>query len=278
MAPSMGVYGYKPKVIYSFGFPRAIAAGGVEMDLPGQKGYNATLNGNREQLIGFRLHNGLLSSALEHAIPEQMFVTPEDPGEGISAVKALSKAAQQGQRIYHITPANAATVLPNIHIDAAAKSEITSALNAGKEVTTHTDPISVPGWSGAGYVIFDPVTGDGAYKISGGANGGAYNPQTELQDFLAWLSLWAGVLGKEILGAIVDIVNATITIVDAILNCPSHVANFIILFSISILVASALMYMIVATVGFPMLGALAASGISVALGSWLSSFRNFQCK
>ena len=101
-----------------------------------------------------------------------MFVTPEDPGEGISAVKALSKAAQQGQRIYHITPANAATVLPNIHIDAAAKSEITAALNAGKEVTTHTDPISVPGWSGAGYVIFDPVTGDGAYKISGGANGG----------------------------------------------------------------------------------------------------------
>ncbi|MCK9531977.1 MAG: hypothetical protein M0R77_15650, partial [Gammaproteobacteria bacterium] len=86
MAPSMGVYGYKPKVIYSFGFPRAIAAGGVEMDLPGQKGYNATLNGNREQLIGFRLHNGLLGSALEHSIPEQMFVTPEAPGEGISAV------------------------------------------------------------------------------------------------------------------------------------------------------------------------------------------------
>ena len=101
-----------------------------------------------------------------------MFVTPEDPGEGISAVKALSKAAQQGQRIYHITPANAATALPNIHIDAAAKNEIIAALNAGKEVTTHTDPISVPGWSGAGYVIFDPVTGDGAYKISGGANGG----------------------------------------------------------------------------------------------------------
>ncbi len=51
-------------------------------------------------------------------------------------------------------------------------SEIRAALNAGKEVITHTDNISVPGWSGVGYIIFDPVVGDGAYKISGGANGG----------------------------------------------------------------------------------------------------------
>ncbi len=51
-------------------------------------------------------------------------------------------------------------------------SEIRAALNAGKEVITHTDSISVPGWSGVGYIILDPVTGDGAYKISGGANGG----------------------------------------------------------------------------------------------------------
>jgi hypothetical protein len=39
-------------------------------------------------------------------------------------------------------------------------------------VITHTDPISVPGWSGAGYVITDPETGAGAWKIGGGLNGG----------------------------------------------------------------------------------------------------------
>jgi len=38
---------------------------------------------------------------------------------------------------------------------------------------THTDSISVPGWSGAGYIIIDPLTGNGSYKISGGGNGGA---------------------------------------------------------------------------------------------------------
>lgn len=43
----------------------------------------------------------------------------------------------------------------------------------GKTVITHTDPLPVGGWTGAGYVIFDQATGDGAYKISGGLNGGA---------------------------------------------------------------------------------------------------------
>ena len=52
------------------------------------------------------------------------------------------------------------------------KTEIRSALAVGKEVIVHTDPISVPGWSGAGYVIFDPDTGAGAWKIGGGLNGG----------------------------------------------------------------------------------------------------------
>lgn len=50
--------------------------------------------------------------------------------------------------------------------------EITTALAAGKEVIAHTDRITVSGWTGEGYVLFDPATGAGAYKITGGANGG----------------------------------------------------------------------------------------------------------
>ncbi len=30
----------------------------------------------------------------------------------------------------------------------------------------------MPGWTGAGYIILDPVTGAGAYKITGASNGG----------------------------------------------------------------------------------------------------------
>jgi hypothetical protein len=66
-----------------------------------------------------------------------------------------------------------ASALPYIHHDSATMVEIRASLNAGKEVTSHThmDAVSVPVWTGAGYIIFDPEAGDGVYKISGIQNG-----------------------------------------------------------------------------------------------------------
>ena len=61
--------------------------------------------------------------------------------------------------------------MPNLNLDAATEAEILAAVNAGKEVITHTDLVSVPGYTGAGYIVFDPVSGDGSYKIGGGGNG-----------------------------------------------------------------------------------------------------------
>jgi transglutaminase-like putative cysteine protease len=171
LAAGTGTFGYEPNVSYLFGIPRTITPGGVVMNVPivhivGQD----TNDGAKKRDYLFQV--GLISSALEHAVPEQMFVNDENPGEAISAVKALQKANAQGQRIYHLTPANQAMTLPAIHQNSLVMQEIRAALNAGKEVITHTDPVSVPGWSGAGYILFDPETGDGAFKIGGGQNGG----------------------------------------------------------------------------------------------------------
>jgi hypothetical protein len=169
-----GTIGYEPKVNYFFGIPRAIQAGGVSFDIP-YITTSAVKDGNMEKRKQYLLQTGLIASALEHATPEQMFPSqdPNDPEpDAISAVKALQKAGQAGQRIYHITQANMASALPNIHHHSATMAEIRASLNAGKEVITHTDAVSVPGWTGAGYIIFDPEVGDGAYKISGGGNGG----------------------------------------------------------------------------------------------------------
>jgi hypothetical protein len=116
----------------------------VAFDIPLVR-INATDDGNADQLKQFTLQTGLLSSALEHAVPEQLFVNEQNPGEAISAVKALQKANAQGQRIYHITQANQANILPNIHHHPDTMAEIQNALNAGKEVITHTDAVSVPG-------------------------------------------------------------------------------------------------------------------------------------
>lgn len=166
-----GTFGYEPNVQRLFGFPLAIKTGGVAVNV--RLGWvTHSLDGDSSRLRDLNLQTGLLSSALENGVPEQMFSTPTQRANGISAVKALQIAAAQGQRIYHITPTNQAQAFLNLHLDSQATSEITEALAVGKEVITHTDRVSVNGWTGEGYILFDPVTGDGAYKITGGANGG----------------------------------------------------------------------------------------------------------
>lgn len=129
--------------------------------------------------VGYVRQNGMRLSAYEHLIPEKIFADPNDPNppQGISAVKALAVAASQGQKIYTLNQANQAnhaTLLAQIAIDPQTRIEIQNALAAGKEVTVHQAPITLSGWTGSGYIITDPGTGAGAYKISGGANGAFY--------------------------------------------------------------------------------------------------------
>jgi hypothetical protein len=170
LAAGVGSFGYELHVSSVFGIPRSVSAGGAVMNIPivnivGSDSTAATAK------TDFTFQLGALSSALEHGVPEGMFANATKHQEAISAVKALSKAAAAGQQIYLITSANAATVLPLIHHDAATMAEIGNAIAAGKNVITHTDSVSVLGWSGAGYVIYDPDVGSGAWKIAGGQNG-----------------------------------------------------------------------------------------------------------
>ena len=97
---------------------------------------------------------------------------PTNPTQAVSRVKALQLANTQGQQIYKIDSTNIDTVLPKLNLSSTIKQDIQSSVNAGKYVITHTDNVSVPGWSGAGYAIIDPLTGSDAYLISGGVNGG----------------------------------------------------------------------------------------------------------
>jgi len=175
LAAGYGTFGYEPDVDYFFGVPRVITAGGAAMNIPILRISGAD-SSNVDQKKSYNLQVGLMSSALEHAIPEQLLnADTNSTPDAISAVKALSKANQEGQLVYYITQSNKSTILANIHHDEATMQEINSALNTGKEVITHTDAVSVPGWSGAGYIIIDPATGDGAYKIGGGFNGSIYS-------------------------------------------------------------------------------------------------------
>ena len=170
--PSFGSYTTALKVNYAFGIPRSVQSGGLVMDI--DRSHNAIIakNNDHARVVQFAQAMGMVSSLLEHVVPEQIYSDPANPTQGVSAVKLISLANQQGQKIYTIDQSNVSTTLPLLTISQDVKTEISSAVNAGQIVTTHQADITVDGWTGAGYIISDPLTGSGAYKISGGANGG----------------------------------------------------------------------------------------------------------
>ena len=189
LAPSAGTYGYIPNVNTLFGMPMEITPGGVTMDLDR---IARTLSEPADAEIDRATLNtqiGALTSALEHGIPEQQFSTDDEPAEGISAAKALAIANAQGQRIYTIDRSNRDEALAALRLSSNTVSEIRQAVDAGRVVTTHTDPVTVPGWQGAGYVVLDPETGSGAWLIEGGLNGGRIALPAPLEFLAPLLSL-----------------------------------------------------------------------------------------
>ncbi len=109
---------------------------------------------------------------MEHSVPEQIFSTEDSPAQGISAVKALALASAQGQKIWTIDQNNATVALNSVNLNNDIEMEIRNAVNAGKIATVHESPVAFAGTTMVGYILLDPETGAGAYKIGTGENGG----------------------------------------------------------------------------------------------------------
>jgi hypothetical protein len=174
------------------------------------------VDADQQKKIAFTRQVGSAGSAFEHAVPERLFADPSKPlndpsqPQGISAVKALAIAAAQGQKIYTLDDKNTAyhqAIVASLGTDADTKAEITNALYAGKEVTVHQADINANGWTGMGYIILDPDTGAGAYKISGGANGGSLIDQ--IHDQLALLGGWLSENLANVLAALSAVLEHT---------------------------------------------------------------------
>lgn len=169
--PSETIFSFELKRNFIFGIPISVCASGLAMDADRIMHLVKALDGNVEIPKKFLLSSGMKGSTLEHSVPEQLFSTPENQAEGVSAVKALQIANEQGIPIYIINQTNINSILPQLQIDADIKADIQNAVNAGKEVKVSKTNINFNGWTGCGYIIIDPVTGAGAYMISGGMNG-----------------------------------------------------------------------------------------------------------
>ncbi len=147
---------------------------GLQMDIDSMRRAAVSKDNSLEQLRGFILAQGPRQSANEHLVPEALFDDPSTTAkevQGVSAVKALKIAMQQGQKIFTINQTNIAQVFPLLHHRASVIEDVQNAVSAGKIVTISEHMISANGWTGSGYIIVDPVTGAGAYLIGGGMDG-----------------------------------------------------------------------------------------------------------
>ena len=134
----------------------------------------------------------------------------------------------------------------------------------------------MPGFTGEGYVIFDPVTGGGAYKITGGANGSWAQLLDLVQKIISYIGAF-GSLVKGWLGPLGDTINALIDIMVALWNCPSPHAQFIVGLTIAFLISGLLLGFVI-TLAFGLIAGLFASFIFGAImQQWLSQYRKFRC-
>lgn len=191
--PSFGSFFAAAQPSYWFGLPRNVSFPGLVMDIDWYMSMAAAKDNSSTK--SYIEQTGMRLSTFEHLIPEKLFSDAQHPAEAASAVKALTIAANQGQKIYTINAQNLFAVLPALNINADVKDEIQNAVNSGKTVTVSQGKVSVGGWTGVGYIISDPGTGAGAYKISGGANGGYLYLVANAAGTVAQIAIMAFIVG-----------------------------------------------------------------------------------
>ena len=172
--PSFGSFTLIVQPYTIFSIPQIATFIGLELDIDQLTSVIVSKNNNITKQRIFTQNNGIRQSAYEHMIPDIILNTPEHPGLTISAVKAIRIASVQGQKIYKINQENINKVIPSLNIDNSIIDEIKQAVTAGKHAFVSQNNITFGDWVGVGYIIIDPETGAGAYKISGGANGAFY--------------------------------------------------------------------------------------------------------
>jgi len=168
---------------------------------------------------------------MEHLVPEQMFSTDTQKAEGISAVKALAIASQQGQKVWTITESNLELALSKINLGVDTENDIRNSVYAGKVVTAHEAKINFNGWIGEGYISFDPTTGSGAYQIAGGGNGSFLTDETI--SGLSIIAIFFAVISKLFklsdFGRYVSLFSFFLKLLDITARCSSKDAHDLIL-------------------------------------------------
>ena len=165
--PSSAIVGTGLKVSTLWGSPRSLSFAGLFIDVDRDVHSTIARDGDKNKALTFTVKSGYNGSSIEHALWEQLYKLP-----GISAVKIHHLANQRGIPIYKIDRSNSASLLPQLQISNADKSDIANAVNAGKTVYVPQQNIQYYDWYGTAYIVMDADSGAAGYIISGGHAGG----------------------------------------------------------------------------------------------------------
>jgi transglutaminase-like putative cysteine protease len=149
-----------------FSVPKSVKPAGAEMDVAMDRIITVAKDGNTIKEKAYMDIAGLVSSYHEHDIWEKI-----DQFAAASAVKAIQTATVNNIPVYTINAMNISQFLPTLQVTAEVKKDVQNAVNAGKEVMIPQTNIQIEDWLGVGYIVKDPATGSGTYRITGGLNG-----------------------------------------------------------------------------------------------------------
>jgi hypothetical protein len=163
---SEAMTGFRPNVKYIFNIPIEVNSGSFFIDVDHDVSAVTSLDGKKQNEVGFMVNTGVAGSAMEHEIYEQIFQMPS-----VSTIKILTEANDRGIPIYTISKSNL-DKLNELEVSSDVKTDITNAVNSGRIVIIPQKEIKYYDWQGSGYIVMDPITGGAGYMISGGTAGG----------------------------------------------------------------------------------------------------------
>jgi hypothetical protein len=209
----VGFFAWDVKVVTSFGVPIEATIGGMSTDVDVLVQNVVPASGaSSDATAAFVRASAMSSSRLEGSHWGVMLQRGTGPDNGISAIHAIDRAARTGQRIFTVEQSNASALRANLSAyDPQVRQDIENGLATGKRITISEGAVTLGSWTGVGYIVEDPTTGAGAYKIAGGQNGGGYNCDCfhlpPLLELLAALLVATGfVFGAPLLAAVLAIV------------------------------------------------------------------------
>ncbi|MDE7365990.1 MAG: hypothetical protein K2N24_01405 [Lachnospiraceae bacterium] len=172
---SVGMTGYTVTPVVMMGRVVGLEEGSLYIDVDLDSHGVVSLTGDKEAEQRYMLTTGMLSSAYEGAIWEELLGV-----EAVSTAAVLQQACEEGIEIYALCSKNYGEYRSKLHVKENVLAAVDSAIASGMIVTIPAEMIQMGDWTGTGYMVTNPDTMATAYMISGGLNGGFCQEMVEV--------------------------------------------------------------------------------------------------